>query len=316
VAITIALEESDLTRALILGRVGDDRLDLETVVVRTEERHERMIARSEFDACEFSVAQYLALRDRGQCDFTAIPVFPRRMFGQHLLFARADAGIARPQDLAGRRVLLSRYHNSLALWLRGYLEHEHKVSPGDIHWIRLRREAIDVDVPSNIQTSDAPPGSSVETLLASGLVDAVMTPNIPQAFLEGSALITRVFSDVWRVEAEYFARTHDFPIMHLVVVKNALLAAHPWVADALVDAFDRSKRAYFEYASQPFRLGLVFGGAQKEEECALLGPDPWPYNVSQNLVSLSLLTKYACEQGLTSRLLEPAELFAPRLRPA
>ncbi len=96
----------------------------------------------------------------------------------------------------------------------------------------------------------------------------------------------------------------------LDAVDELLAAHHPRAAARLKEAFERSKRAYFEYASQPFRLGLAFGGPQQEEERALMGPDPWPYNVADNLVSLGLLTQYAAEQGLTSRRLDAAELFA------
>lgn len=309
IEITVALEESDLTRALIRGDIATDHLVVKPLLVATEERHERMVADSEFDACEFSVAQYLALRDSGKCDFTAIPVFPRRMFGQRLLFARAQAGIKRPQDLVGRRVLLSRYQNSLALWLRGYLQHEYQVSPGDIHWVRLRKEAIEFELPKGIKLMEAPAGSTVDSLMASGAVDAAMTPLIPKAFLNGSPLIARVFPDIRSVETDYFIRTRDFPIMHVVVVKDAVMRKHPSVKRDLTEAFEKSKRAYFEYASQPFRLGLAFGGLQQEEERALMGSDPWPYNIDDNLVSLRLLTQYAWEQGLTARRLDAAKLF-------
>jgi 4,5-dihydroxyphthalate decarboxylase len=41
-------------------------------------------------------------RDRGQ-DFTAIPVFPRRLFTQSRIYVNAAAGIETTADLVGRR---------------------------------------------------------------------------------------------------------------------------------------------------------------------------------------------------------------------
>jgi 4,5-dihydroxyphthalate decarboxylase len=45
----------------------------------------------------------------------------------------------------------------------------------------------------------------------------------------------------------------------------------------------------------------------------LVGPDPWPYGVDANRVTLDAFTRYAHEQGVTVRRLQPEDLFVPQV---
>jgi 4,5-dihydroxyphthalate decarboxylase len=307
--LTLALEETDLTRALVSGRVTRPDCAIRVVVVPTEERHERML-RHEFDVAEYSISQYLGLRDAGDCRFTAIPVFPRRMFVQQLLFCRTDDRITEPRDLSGKRVLISRYQNSVALWLRGYLQHEFSLPPEAIEWIRLRDEALPFVPPPAVRLRSAPAGKGPDQLILEKEVDVLALPIVPDAFLEGAAHIRRLFPDPKRVAIDYFRRTGDFPILHTVVIRDALLEEFPRLAALVRDLFEESKQWYFRYAAQPARLGQAFGSLEREEERAVLGRDPWPYTVADSRPSLDRLTRYAWEQGLTRRRLTVEELFA------
>lgn len=308
--LSAALEDYDLHRALVEGYVRPKGIDL-TVLVNnvSETRHERMLKHREFDICEYSVSQYLVASEKGGCGFTAIPVFTRRMFGQRFLFCRTDRGIHGPRDLLQKRVGIFRYQNTLGLWIRGYLQHEHGVPPNQIEWVRLFEEVLDCALPADVRVRPAPAGSTAENMLLSGEVDAMVVPWVPAAFHQEASLIKRVFPDVRRAETDYYRKTRDFPIMHTIVIRDEVLEQNPWVAESMREAFEESKKWYYRYASQPFRLGLAFGSLEREEQRALMGPDPWPYNVSDNRVSLDNLTQYAAEQGLTTRKLEPGTLF-------
>ena len=44
---------------------------------------------------------------------------------------------------------------------------------------------------------------------------------------------------------------------------------------------------------------------------ALLGDDYWPYGLEANERTLRVFLRYAHEQGIVPRPIEPAELFAP-----
>ena len=40
---------------------------------------------------------------------------------------------------------------------------------------------------------------------------------------------------------DYFRKTGNFPIMHMIGVRRTLVAQHPWLPAALLKAFTRSK---------------------------------------------------------------------------
>jgi 4,5-dihydroxyphthalate decarboxylase len=49
----------------------------------------------------------------------------------------------------------------------------------------------------------------------------------------------------------------------------------------------------------------------QEEERAVFGDDPYPYDFTDNRVALEAMCAYSYEQGMTNRYLTPEELFAP-----
>ncbi|HEX4884082.1 MAG TPA: ABC transporter substrate-binding protein, partial [Casimicrobiaceae bacterium] len=51
--------------------------------------------------------------------------------------------------------------------------------------------------------------------------------------------------------------------------------------------------------------------AHVEETRALMGDDFWPYGFAANRHVLDTFLRYHHEQGLSSRRLQPEELFAP-----
>lgn len=64
-------------------------------------RHYRMLIDREFDACEVSLSSYIMAKSQG-LPFTAIPVFPRRLFSQSHIWVNAETSIRSPKDLIGR----------------------------------------------------------------------------------------------------------------------------------------------------------------------------------------------------------------------
>ena len=75
-----------------------------------QDRHERMLQKGEFDICELSLSSYLIAKSRGM-PFTAIPVFPRRLFSLSQMWVNVNAGIKTPQDLVGKKVGLKHVSN-------------------------------------------------------------------------------------------------------------------------------------------------------------------------------------------------------------
>ena len=70
---TLNLTDTPKIRVLQVGQT--------TTLRDGTDRHERMLQDGAFDAAETSLASYIAAKAQG-LPFTAIPVFPRRLFSQ------------------------------------------------------------------------------------------------------------------------------------------------------------------------------------------------------------------------------------------
>jgi 4,5-dihydroxyphthalate decarboxylase len=306
--LSVSCGDYDRTRPLIDGAVEAPGLDLTVIALPSAERHQRFVRHLEFDACELQIAQYLGLKSRG-APLTAIPVFPHRRFNHSSVMVRADAGIARAEDLRGKRVGIHAWHNPIALWVRGVLHHEHSVEPGAVQWVADSTEDVPGwEPPAWLRIERV--GQPAERLLEAGKLDATMVADVGVTAAPDSPT-RRLWLDYRAVEQDYFRRTGIFPIRHLVAVKEAVLARDPWVAPNLVRAFEDAKRLAYRYWADHRRSYLAWFNAEQEEERALLGADPWAYGVAKNRVVLDTVLDYAAEQGITPRRFAIEEIFAP-----
>lgn len=305
-----ACDVYDLLEPIIRGEVGVEGAELETVVMDSR-RHDLMARDGAFDLCEFSMCSYLAARDRG-LPLIAIPVFPRRMFVQRFLFVRADSALRSPADLAGRRIGVHRWQNTLAFWTRAWLRDDAGVDPDAVRWVLAKPEAVEGGSRPGLIRERAPDGQSLGELLESGAIDVLAAPDIPRAFLDGSGRFRRLLPDFRAAEQESFRRTGVFPIMHVVVMRADLAEREPELAARLVRAFSEAKRlAVQRFSAHPTRISLPWFWAQLEEDRRLAGDDPWPYRVSANRATLETMLRHASLDGLVSRPLALEELFAP-----
>ena len=94
---------------------------------------------------------------------------------------------------------------------------------------------------------------------------------------------------------------------------NDVAAAHPWLPEAVFDAFVAAKQAmYVELRKLGWAtISLPWVGQEIEETRRLMGENYWPYGVGPNRKALDMLLRFSHEQGLASRKLEVEELFHP-----
>jgi 4,5-dihydroxyphthalate decarboxylase len=309
-AITLACGDYDRTRALVDGSVRVDGVDLNVLTINNAwARHQRMLHHEEFDVCELSTSSFLLARDRGQ-EFVGLPVFPYRMFRHGYVWCAARANVREPSDLRGKRIGSGMYQITTAMWVRGFLQHDYGVLPEDLTWVTELPELVPLRGPLRARIEPAPPGTTHEALLLTGGLDALIgVEGVPPA-LAGRDDVHRLFPDYRTVEIDYYRRTGLFPIMHTVVVRAALLAANPWLAVNLVEAFRAAKQRGYEYARFPRVSSLAWFPAYQEEERAVLGPDPYPYNFPDNRVALDAMCDYSHEQGMVSSRFALEDLFA------
>jgi 4,5-dihydroxyphthalate decarboxylase len=318
--LTLAAGNTDRVRPLLDGRVQPEGIDLNYIPMDAEETFWRMTQFLDFDASEMSGTAYIIERSRPNPRFIAIPVFLGRIFRHNGIYVHADSGLTRPEQLRGRKVGLPEYNLTACVWMRGLLQHEYGVHPREVHWLvggqeqPGRKERAEVQLPADVRVDPIPPTDTLNAMLERGELDAMMAPRIPRAFAEGSPRIRRLFADPWSVEEEYYQRTRIFPIMHCVVVRQDVYAAHPWVAQSLYKAFCEAKAICQQelYDATALRVTLPWALREIERDRAVMGSnDLWPYGLEASRPTLEAMVQYHVEQGLIPAPLPLESLFAP-----
>jgi len=317
--LTLACEDYDRTRALLDGSIKPEGIDLTYLALPVEEIFWRMLRFEDFDVAELSMGAFLVAAAQGRRPFTAIPVFPSRTFRHRCFFVNSSSGIERPEDLRGKRVGVPEYTMTASVWLRGLLQHEYGVAPEEILWFQGgeeqpgRKDRVDFDLPPKIRLEVIPQDRTLNAMIESGEIDALMSPRMPSCFLSGSQKVRRLFPDYKRVEMDYFRKTGLFPLMHLMVIRMGIYEKNPWVAQSLYKAFCEAKDLCFSkiYDSNVLRTSLPWTLADYEETRLLMGEDYWPYGFAANRHGLETLQSYLLEQGLIKKSLDLEKLFAP-----
>ena len=307
-SLSLACGDYDRTRDVLSGAVPVEGVTLLPVVPSggAPEIFFRSTRYFEFDVCELSFSAYLSTLDSPDRPFVALPVFLSRAFRHGNIAVREGAGIDKPEDLRGKRVAVSEYGTSASVWIRGMLRDEYGLDPTDIEWYSRREEKIETSR-GGVVLHGLPRGDFA-THLREGRVDAL----IGSMIAEGPG-ISRLFPRYWEVEADYYRRTRIFPIMHLLAIKREIYEDHPWVARSLFKAFAearlRCEQRQLKTSVPPYMLPWIRHYVDEQRE--LLGEDVWTYGVEQNTVALETFTRYAYEQGLTSRFIPLDEIFVP-----
>jgi 4,5-dihydroxyphthalate decarboxylase len=315
--LTIALSHYDRHVPFFDGTVQPQGIDLDVRIVGQsdrqrdgDERHERMLQKGEFDAAELSLSSYLMAKTRGM-PFTAMPVFPRRLFSHSQMWVNVDAGIGEPRDLIGKKVGLHSFQNTLATLAKGDLQSEHDVPWRKVHWLLSKKDNIEFTPPPGVKIEQLPESANAGDMLERGEMAAMMTPHPPKPVLRGSRKIKRLFADTKAEDLLYYKKNGFFPIMHVVAFRDDVLKIYPEAAASLFKAFGEAKKICREFYADPNWSWLAWGRQAFEEEEKLLGPDPWPYGLENNRANLERFVGYSLDQGLMSKNMALEELFVP-----
>jgi 4,5-dihydroxyphthalate decarboxylase len=317
--LSIAIGDYDRIRPLVDGAVRIDAVDPQFMLLEPEEIFFRAFRHAEFDVCELSLSSYCVQVAAGRSSYVATPVFPSRAFRHSAIYIRTDRGVARPGDLKGRRVGLAEYQLTANVWARMVLKDDYGVAASDISWVRGgfeepgRVEKIALTLPSDVRLENAPAGKTISAMLAAGEIDAAIGPRAPTCFRDAHPKIGRLFADSQGAAADWYARTGIFPIMHVLGLRRDLAEAHPWLAAALVKAFERAKAIALTRLgdTSASKATLPFVEEQLQAARALMGEDFWPYGLAPNRATLERFLRHHHDEGLSSRLLTPEELFHP-----
>jgi 4,5-dihydroxyphthalate decarboxylase len=256
------------------------------------------------------MGSHIVTSARGDAPYIGVPVFLSRAFRHSAIYIRTDRGINSAADLAGREIGLPEYQQTAALWVRGILRDHYGVDTRGISW-RTGGERVAITLPDGFKVK--PMGEPLEEALAAGRIDALIAPRPPACLGNDSAPVARLFPDYRREEESWFRASGFFPIMHCLAVRKDVAERHPWLPVELFRAFSAAKAASLAELSlvNVLRVSLPWIAAEAEAQSAIFGGNPWPYGFKRNRAEIAAMIRYAVEDGLAARRMEPEELFHP-----
>jgi 4,5-dihydroxyphthalate decarboxylase len=263
-----------------------------------------MVRGLEFDVCELAFTTYLCAKSYGKA-FTAIPVFPARVFHHGAILYNTQAGIRDPKDLEGKMVGVHRgYTVTTGVWARSILQHEYGVDLTKITWLLSGDEHVqEFRPPVNVIAIEK--GKKLEEMLASCEIPAAV--NIELDHPDVKPLIPNP------KEAGFEAlRTRGhYPINHTVVVKDELLKAYPELAADLFNTFVAAKRPYIDKLKTDQIRAPSKTDQTYKRVMDITSADPLPYGIEPNRHMIESVIQYAGEQGILTRSFTMQDLFAP-----
>ena len=319
VNIAIACGDYDRVRPIKDKRVGVDGCDVTFIPMGPEELFFRALRYAEFEVAELSFNSYMMLTSRGECPYVAIPVFPSRMFRHSAVYIRTDRGIERPEDLKGKIVGVPEYQQTANVWMRGILAEEYGVQPSDIHWRTGgqeepgRDERTPLRLDNGVDVQPIPADRYLSQMMLDGEIDAFMTARAPSVWLTRKPGIARLWPNYMDVERDYYRRTGNFPIMHLIGVRKDAVEKHNWLPASLLKAFTAAKAIAMAEIPEvaALNVSLPWIDVFQEEVQGFMGEDYWRYGIDNCRNEIETLIGYSWDQGLLAKRLTVEDIFHP-----
>jgi 4,5-dihydroxyphthalate decarboxylase len=292
VPLKIAIAEHPHTSAIRNGSIPIEGVDAEFITVQPQiGAFRRMVRDVEFDVCELAPTTYIIARAYG-APFVGLPIFVVRRFHHGGLLVRPDAGIKTPKDLEGKKVGVRAYSVTTGVWTRQVLIDEFGLDSSKVTWVVDDEEHVtQLKLPSNV--IHAPAGSSLAEMMASGELSAgfaaaagIGRTGAPTGgWKEVEADYPDLLPNATELETEYYART----------------------GVSIYDAFAQAKKEWLARLD----AGEATAASDKKylELRKIVGHDPLPYGLQENLKTIETLEATAFKQGLTPRRMSIDELF-------
>jgi 4,5-dihydroxyphthalate decarboxylase len=317
--LTVACGDYDRTKPLQDGSVEPEGIKLNYIPMQSEEIFWRMGHYREFDVSEMSLSNHITMLGQGDSPFVGIPIFPSRFFRHSSIYYNVESGIKKPEDLKGKKVGTPEYAMTAAVWIRGFLNDDYGVKSKDIQWFLGgqvepgRKERVKLDLPPEISVQSIPDDRTLNDMLESGELDALISARSPAGLDDGSGKVRRLYPNYKDVEIEYYKRTKIFPIMHIMVIRKHVYEEHPWIARSLYKAFYAAKERALQtmHISNAHAYMIPWLSWEREQLREIFGLDWWPYGIEANRHVLEALLRYLQEQGLLKKPLKVEDIFAP-----
>jgi 4,5-dihydroxyphthalate decarboxylase len=322
-ALSIALSDNPNTRPLIDGCIAPEGIDLTMTVMHPSEMFWRQLRFAEFDVSEMSMSSLTISTARGPTPWVALPVFTTREFFHTRILVRADAGIASPADMRGKRVGVPEFQQTAAIWGRGVLENEFGVPPRDMEFFmervadRSHGGATGFKPPPGVTVHQIPATTNIGEMLTRGELDATLLYLTHRNLVDRSRIdlaadprVRPLFADRAAEGRRYYAKTGIYPINHTVVVRRTVIEQHPWIALNLYSAFAAARAKVLADGSAALASHFETGVLGEDAHRAL-ATDPMAYGIKATRKVLETIADYVHAQGLAERRVKIEELFAP-----
>lgn len=263
----------------------------------------RMVRELAYDVCEMAFTTYLCARAHG-VQFTALPIFLVRGLHHGAIVQNRHTGVAGPGDLEGRRVGVGRgWTVTTGVWVRGILADEYGVDLDEVTWVRGGDEHVAEYVPP-ANVTDVGEGQDVGDLLTSGALPAAVNVKVDHPD------VVPLIPDA---EEAGFAALEErglYPINHLVVVRDQVLARDPDLAARLFQAFAQAKETYVTQLREGTLVDPTGTDLMLARVMEITGADPLPYGIDTNRAMIDQLVSHATRQGIIGERPDVRALFA------
>ncbi len=297
--VKIALGSYDRHGPLLEGAIDHPLFDFEFLEVDPRQgRHERFLQHFEFDASELSFSSYVVAVDQN-LPVHAVPIFPRRLFSQSQMYKNLKSGIDGPKDLAGKRIGISSYQNTLGVRAKGDLAHFYGVPWKSVNWVAAEEDVVKVELPKDVKLERAKNMAEIEQEFVQGTIHALFVSRLPRPFLEGNPNVGRFFAETTAEEE------------HVLAFKRELSERYPELPAALYEIFEQARHKALQHWNDPNWSMLLWGRREIERQRRACNFDPWQNGLEPNRKNIERFALYSYEQGLSRRQWQPEELFVP-----
>ncbi len=325
--LSIATDTNPRTRPIMDGSVSPDGIDLIHTPLHPSEMFWRQLKFGDFDVSEMSFSSLIKAISAGNDQWVGLPVFTTHHFFQNWIVIRKDAGINRPEDMAGKRVGVPEFQQTAAVWSRGILKHEFGVDQTEMEFFmeRLPKTSHGGSTgfvpPPGVTVNQIPLETNIGEMMLAGELDATLlylpNPNLPNrnlidrstADLASHPNFGPLFPDPAAEGLRYYRKTNIYPINHAMVIKRSVAEEHPWAVLNVLKAFNQANemanRQRLEHVDYYHKSGLISQDAYD----ALCEPLV-RHGIAANRETLEAATQFSYEQGLTPRRVPLEEVFA------
>lgn len=117
--------------------------------------------------------------------------------------------------------------------------------------------------------------------------------------------IVRLFPNYVEVERDYYRRTGIYPIIHTVCLQRQIVQQHPWIGDALLEAFREAAAMAPRYMNEKSRR------VYEQDKVILGGEEPLAWGLRDGeRRTLEAFVDYLVADGALERRVELDSLFA------